>query len=101
MPKSLIVELTTVPSGSRPSSMLGWLNKLLSPHRMSALTCAEPLPPKEQAQQLVQVASALEAESRATVGDFARAELLSELANDFDLCQRIMERLQACGEGNL
>lgn len=100
MPKSMIVELA-VPSGSRQQQFHSWLSKLLAPHRMSVLTCTEPLPLKEQAQQLVQVASTLEAESRATVGDFARAELLSELANDFDLCQRIMERLQACGEADL
>ena len=46
MPKSLIVELA-VPSGSRPSSMLSWLNKLLNPHRMSALTVSEVLPEHE------------------------------------------------------
>lgn len=40
MPKSVYVELI-VPSGSRPSALLGWLNKLLSPHRMSALTVEE------------------------------------------------------------
>lgn len=40
MPKSLIVELV-VPSHSRPSAMLSWLNKLLNPHRMSALSVEE------------------------------------------------------------
>lgn len=48
---------------------------------------------KEQAQQLIEVLSDLERESRDTVGDFGRAELLSNLANDFELCEVIMSRL--------
>lgn len=37
MPKSLIVHLT-VPSGSRQEKMHPWLNKLLQPHKMEAVT---------------------------------------------------------------
>jgi len=89
MPKSLIVELVA-PSGSRPSSMLSFLNRLLNPHRMSALTVSEILPPKEQAQQLIHVLTDLENELR---DKGLPAEHLSYIACDFDLCQRIMERL--------
>lgn len=91
MSKSLIVELA-VPSGSRPSSLLHWLNKLLNPHRMSALTVSEVLPPKEQAQQLAQVLHDLDVEYRATVGNFPREEIAA-LANNFEVCEEIMRRL--------
>lgn len=42
MPKSMIVELA-VPSGSRAEKMHSWLSNLLTPHRMSVLTCTEDL----------------------------------------------------------
>lgn len=42
MPKILIVRLL-VPSGSRAPAMKHWLQTLLAPHRMEALTVAEEL----------------------------------------------------------
>lgn len=92
MPKSLIVELA-VPSSSRPSAMLSWLNKLLNPHRMSALTVSEVLDPKLQAQQLIHVLTTLENEYRSMPGQVNTMATLSALANDFDLCEEVMKRL--------
>lgn len=34
MPKPMLIEMQ-VPSGSRPSALMAWLNKLLEPHKMS------------------------------------------------------------------
>ncbi len=91
MPKSLIVEIV-VPSSSRPSSMLSWLNKLLNSHRMSALTVSEILPPKEQAQQLIHVLTNLEV-SATKQGKHSLSEALGLIACHFECCEEIMRKL--------
>lgn len=40
MPKQLTVKMS-VPSRSRPDSMLSWLNKLLEPHNMTVIEVTE------------------------------------------------------------
>lgn len=71
MPKPMTVKMM-VPSGSRPSAMLDWLNKLLEPHRMSVSTVTDEA-----------------AYTQATVDQDGFFWFTSERASNPSICQRV------------